>query len=289
MKRFFIISIIALFATTFIACNKNIEVTTESTFGLVGNTEKTYEYTTTKPTTSSLTELIAHNQDVQTQARIFANFVYEELENNKISENPTILVPISCDYEISETGFAPEAFCADTFFLDTNFDGVPELFVGGYGTMGTGRYSIYDAANGSKYGNAFFTHRLDGFCIANGSMYVSSGNNWYHGWTKLCVGLPSVHIKLSSSETELYDVDISINGEKQTLEMLTFNEFKALYPKYLGVEYDDLQLIGKDEDIPFVYVRDYLRVPNPENYTEEDIYNCLVELLAEYEELATEQ
>ena len=46
------------------------------------------------------------------------------------------------------------------------------------------------------------------------------------------------------------------------------------------LQYDSLQPIDLENNR---YISVYLRVPDPENYTEEDIYDCLLGLLQEYE------
>lgn len=248
-------------------------------------TTETYEETTTE-TSAAAEKAKEYSDDVRKAARTFAKLVYRELENNKTAEDPTFLVPISCSREIPETGFDSAALEADIFFIDTDFDGVPELFAGGHGAMGTGRYSVF-TADGGTYGNGSFAHNFCNFCIADGCMYVSSGSNSSWGWTKLCKGLPSVYFNGFWTETGANDVYITLaDGTEQTVTGLTFDESKALYPEYLGVEYDNLRSVGEDEDIPFIYARGLLEVPDPENYTEEDICNCLAELLAEYEKLA---
>ena len=175
-------------------------------------------------------ETLRETSAVQTEtdsgiAKRFADMVYDELQNNKTSDDPTTFAPISIDHEIPESGFDPEAFTADMILLDINSDGIPELFTGGHGAIGTGRYTVYSADEGS-YGNSTFTWSIDGFRIVDGDMYVSSGSNSYWGWVKLC-----------------------------------------------------------SDDNPRLYVRDTLRVPDPDNYTAEDIYSCLAPLLERYEAL----
>lgn len=284
-------------AAVFAGCTANegtaVTETAGRTAAAVSVTAKTTTTVTTEISEETTSEMSAvaektkeYSDDVRKAARTFAKLVYRELENNKTAEDPTFLVPISCDREIPETGFDHDAFEADIFFIDTDFDGVPELFAGGHGAMGTGRYSVF-TADGETYGNGRFAHNFCNFSIADDCMYVSSGSIHSWGWTKLCEGLPSIYFNGFWTETGTNDLYITFaDGTEQTLTGLTFDEAKALYPKYLGVEYDDLRSVGEDEDIPFTYARGVLEVPDPENYTEEDIYDCLAELLAEYEKAA---
>lgn len=111
---------------------------------------------------TEVTESVTSALDIDACAEVFANLVYAELENNKTAENPTTLKPIRNDFAESDLGFDMAAMEADIFLIDTNFDGIPELFAGGHGMMGTGRYSVF-SADGVSYGNEMFTWWLDGF------------------------------------------------------------------------------------------------------------------------------
>ena len=114
---------------------------------------------------SSIIENLPQATTVQTTsleqwAHNFARCVYAELENNKTADDPTPFAPISNNHEV--TAFDIDAMCADIFFLDVNDDDIPELFVGGHGTMGNGRYSIYDA-DGNCFGNDKFIWEVESF------------------------------------------------------------------------------------------------------------------------------
>lgn len=118
-------------------------------------------------------------------------------------------------------------------------------------------------------------------------MYASSGSNATWGWTKLSEGLPKIYVDGMFTETGSNTVVVTKNGEQQTFEGKTYEEVMDLYRTELGVEYEQLQ--GTDGEIPFTYVRDYLRVPDTENYTEDDIYNCIKGLLQKYSELSSNE
>ncbi len=231
-------------------------------------------------------ETLRETSAVQTEtdsgiAKRFADMVYDELQNNKTSDDPTTFAPISIDHEIPESGFDTEAFTADMILLDINSDGIPELFTGGHGAIGTGRYTVYSADEGS-YGNSTFSWSIDGFRIVDGDMYVSSGSNSYWGWVKLCSGLPSIHFNGSMSETGS-NVDVkTADGSEKSFSDITLDDVRELYNEYLGVDFDKLQC---SDDNPGLYVRDTLRVPDPDNYTAEDIYSCLAPLVERYEAL----
>lgn len=244
--------------------------------------------TTSVETTAEVTEKPApdvYSENVKAWAETFAGLVYAELENNKTAETPTELYPAS-SLETSEEALFNAAFNADIFFIDTDFDGVPELFAGGRGITGTGSYTVY-TADGVSYGNGLFAHYFDAYCIADGCMFAHSGSTGFDGWTKLCDGLPTIFCNglLSDEKTNNMTLRYS-DGRVQDFNGLTYDEAMDMYRKYLNVEYEKLKFADDPENVPFAYARGVLKVPDPENYTEEDIYNCLVELLAEYEKAA---
>ncbi|MBQ8780631.1 MAG: hypothetical protein IJZ72_03015 [Oscillospiraceae bacterium] len=214
----------------------------------------------------------------QEQAEVFAELVYQKLEDEKNSENPTGFFPVDSDREQPKTSFDPEGFNADIFLLDVNSDGVPELFAGTHGTMGNGNYTVF-SADGTVYGSDIFSWNFIDYCQINETMYVKSGNNFYGGWVKLTEGLPSIYVHNYDLEGSSNEVDFRIGGEvKEKWTGLSFDEVKELYTEFLDVDYDKLK---GQEDI--CHVRGVLEVPDPENYTKEDIYSCLEALTAEYE------
>lgn len=227
-----------------------------------------------------------YSDNVKTWAKTFAELVYEELENNKTAERPTTFRPVSCDREIPGTGFELGTFESDIFFIDTDFDGVPELFTGGHGITGSGCYTVY-TADGGSYGSGTFAHYFDAYCIADGCMFANSGSVTFGGWTKLCNNLPTLFCNGFLSDEKPNNMTLTYaDGRNQDFNGLTYDEVMDLYREYLGVEYDKLKFTGEDADIPFVYARGLLEVPDTENYTKEDICDCLAKLLAEYEKSA---
>lgn len=128
------------------------------------------------------------------------------------------------------------------------------------------------------------------YCITDNVMYAPSNTNWRTGWLKFCEGLPNVCINYvyddADSEVKIENAEMEINGEKQVLDNPTLEEAENAFSKFLCTDYSKLASISEEEEPPFVFARGYLRVPDPENYSEEDIYNCLVELLSEYEKIS---
>ena len=169
---------------------------------------------------------------------------------------------------------------AELRLLDIDFDGVPELFTTSHGTMGTGGHSIY-TADGQFYGYGLYTICFSDFMTDGKAVYAPSGSNSTFGYTKLAVGLPYVRTNgggfFNGLETP---VNICTDGNKVETTISSEEEYQKLIEDSFGISYDSLQPIDLEYNR---YISGYLRVPDPENYTEEDIYNCLLTLLQEYE------
>ena len=234
-------------------------------------------------------ETLRETSAVQTEtdsgiAKRFADMVCDELQNNKTSDDPTTFAPISIDHEIPEGGFDPEEFTADMILLDINSDGIPELFAGVSGTVGAGKYDFY-SQDGTLFGTIICRAGLDCGKAVDGAVYIDSGRNSYPGWTKLTAGCPSIHITdFTDFDGADNDVDIAMSdGTEKTLTGLTFDDVKALYPEYLGVDYD--VLAEPPAGAEYNCLEGTLAVPDPDNYTAEDIYSCLAPLVERYEAL----
>ena len=208
------------------------------------------------------------------------------------------------------------------YLLDMDFDGIPELFAGTFGNLGVGTYDIYKS-DGTLIYTLFNIETPNGGYVFNNTIYYSTYNG-FAGYVKAAQNLPSLQLKSKwPSEEDTADVEIiTETGDVIMQQGITYDEFKDLFTKYLGVEYD--LLFGEDKKIgvgvsmpngigktipnitieeyksryfdnesslyesgvSYPSVNGYLRVPDPENYTEEDIYNCLAELLSEYEKIS---
>lgn len=211
-------------------------------------------------------------------AHAFAEQVFAALQNNKTSDDSIPYAPISTAHEIQS--FDPEAMEAELRLLDIDFDGVPELFTTSHGTMGTGGHSIY-TADGQFYGYGLYTICFSDFMTDGKAVYAPSGSNSTFGYTKLAVGLPYVRTNgggfFNGLETP---VNICTDGNKVETTISSEEEYQKLIEDSFGISYDSLQPINLEYNR---YISGYLRVSDPENYTEEDIYNCLLTLLQEYE------
>ena len=82
------------------------------------------------------------------------------------------------------------------------------------------------------------------------------------------VSLENISV-IDAMESDIFLLDTNSDGAPE------------LFQEYLGISAKELENSGSDS---ISYVRACLSVPDPENYTKEDIYNCISELLAEYAE-----
>lgn len=86
-----------------------------------------------------------------------------------------------------------------------------------------------------------------------------------------------------NEEETVNTVDIfNADGTKETIENLSFNEVKKVYSDYLGVDYDALY---DNMNYPaYQCMQGDLLVPDADNLTDVDIYNCVLSLLEKYDE-----
>ena len=256
------------------ACGKAVDDVREGlTEGTTIITEVTdAEFTDISESTAALSLPI---EDI---AHAFAGQVFAALQNNKAADDPIPYAPISTAHEIRD--FDLEAMEAELRLLDIDFDGVPELFTTSHGTMGTGGHSIY-TADGQFYGYGLYTIDFSDFMTDGKAVYAPSGSNSTFGYTKLAVGLPYVKTNGGGFFTGLETpVHICTDGNEVETTISSEEEYKKLIEESFGISYDSLQPIDLEDNR---CISGYLRVPDPENYTEEDIYDCLLGLLREYE------
>lgn len=244
---------------------ETINITTASTNAYIGINRAADTFT------SANTKIYSPN--IQELAHIYTVSILEKLEHSKGKFD---FMPVSMN---SDNMIELQSIL---ILLDIDFDGIPELFAGCSSTIGAATYEVFKS-DGSSMGEAFCCSGLDMRVNINGVIYVFSGRNPYPGWVKLVDGLPSIYLTDFINKDGKNDVDLTTaEGEKKILNDLSLDEVKEVYTEYLGVDYDELYNQNYSDDIK---IDGYLRVPDPENYTEEDIYNCLVKLLAQYEEL----
>ncbi|MBQ8780629.1 MAG: hypothetical protein IJZ72_03005 [Oscillospiraceae bacterium] len=169
---------------------------------------------------------------------------------------------------------------SDLIVWDVNNDGTPELLIGNHTTTGGMTLNII-SADGTDMG-AFICNTSFDFREIDGELYTFSGMNSMPVWTKFSNGNMSLVVfKMTDSKNKLYYAYL-YNGSTLLLQYndITEEEFKKLITSHIGAEYDEF-LNAPSAQLAYVHRR--LEVPDPENYTKEDIYNCLEGVFAEYE------
>ena len=186
--------------------------------------------------------------------------------------------PMSCTVTDME---APAALIStDIGFIDTNADNIPELIVGaGHGTNGINKQFLYNT-DGTLMGE--FSTNKDGTVFVDGSWYAIAQSSGYVIYTKLCDGMPLVYLDWRSDETYGAVYVKQTDSELRELGELSYADAAKVVSDNLGVSKESLLDAYGTAQPP--YICDTLRVPDPENYTEEDIYDCLLSLLQEYED-----
>lgn len=263
------------------------ETSVKTTTETVVTTEKMVEHTT-EDTTSSLTEnttitdnltettavIKAISPEIDVIAQMYAHKLMERCTYDKENKDA-----YSQFRPLNGVEMGLQSVMA---LIDVDFDGIPELFAGICGTIGAGFYDIY-TPNGETLGtDVYCCSDLSSGHIVDGVMYMFSGRNPNPGWVKLIVGTPSVMVQdWINTKDAVNPVEVhTSNGTVKYFEKQSMEDIKDLYKEYLAVNYDDLYLTVDSPE--YLCVRGSLSVPDPMNYTEDDIYNCLVPLLNDY-------
>lgn len=171
-------------------------------------------------------------------------------------------------------------------FCDIDFDGTPELLAGQHDTRGHSNYSIY--SNNGVVTNSVSCGICSTFISTKGSCY----SNWTDlsdqcsYWVKLSTETPEIKVNVCSEEKNpSFDVTIISSNQEKNYNDVVYDDVDSIFKQEFGVSYTELQ---NSTDCNVDCVIGHLIVPDPENYTEEDIYNCLLALLQEYEDKVEE-
>ena len=230
-------------------------------------TEKVSEMTTTAPTETTIAITTKPTADTEL-IDLYTKFLTEKLEKDDYF------------YALGKDTF-DMGLCSIIAFCDINFDGTPELFAGQHDTRGHGNYSVY-----SKKG-ILADHVSCGIC----NMLISAEDSCYSRWgilaeqsshwLKFSEGTPEISVNgVFEDENSKFNVTVNLNNKENSYNDLTYTEVDNIFKREFGVTYTKLK------NTPDNYVKcslGHLEVPDPENYTEEDIYDCLLGLLQEYE------
>lgn len=215
-------------------------------------------------------------------ADIYAHVVMERIEFDRKTKDEYIRFRPLYDDDLMRNNSL-------MFLLDVDFDNTPELFIGTATTTGGGCYDIVKSDGIVLGKDVHCCSWLDDGCIIDGVMYMFNGRGSNPGWVKLVDGTPNIMVDNWINEEEAVNTVkvTNVDGTVKTYTDQSIDDIKALYTQFLNVDYDLLMSVSGT--LEYTCLCGTLRVPDPENYTEEDIYNCLVELLAEYEELVVKQ
>lgn len=271
------------------------EAETEETTA-VANAETTAETTTettVETTVETTSETTAETAEEMTEAEEAEESVEELPENEAIAEAFANLLSQKLADTSDEYGFKAltdsetigmEALDSVLELADIDLDGVPELFAGTCGTIGAGRFDVFKADGTILGKNVFCCSDVSMGSIVDGVVYINSGRNPYPGWVKMVEGTPAVYVSNWINEEEAVNaVDIfNADGTKETIENLSIDDVKKVYSDYLGVDYD--KLYDNMKDTAYQCTHGNLLVPDAENLTDEDIYNCVLSLLEKYDE-----
>lgn len=263
-------SIVDTTTETSVTTEQLLEQTTETT------TSSATETTTATDITAEETEAIS--PEIDTLAQMYAQKLMERIVNDKETKDEySQFRPING----AEMGLQSEMA-----LIDVDFDGTPELFAGICGTIGAGFYDVYTPTGETLGTDLYCCSDLSSGHIVDGIMYMFSGRNPNPGWVKLVEGTPSVMVlDWLNTEEAVNPVEVSTtDGTVKHFEKQSMDDIKALYRKYLDVDYDALSFAGVEPK--YLCVSGSLRVSDPQNYTEQDIYNCLIPMLNDY---ATQQ
>ena len=220
---------------------------------------------TTDITTAHVT---AVSTDVDSWAKTYASVLMQQIADDKATKDK-----YSQFRPLNGIEMGTQSIIA---LIDVDMDGTPELFAGTCGTTGSGCFDVY-TTNGEVFAKDFncSTDFASG-CVVDDALYMRCGYSDVTGWVKLVQGTPSITVDTLHNTANV----ITESGAVVTFENQSEDDIKALYKQYLNVDYAALERSTPENT--YTVLRGHLAVPDPENYTEEDIYNCLVPLLNEY-------
>ncbi len=226
--------------------------------------------------------------DKKLSAGDIAKLVYSKLKNGNWN-----VVPIDTDMAVLMDKLYMD-FKADMIITESFKGGKPLLLIGSHGITGSGIYNVC-TIDGVDLGNVNASENCKNYIVTNDYVYVLSGSADWLRWTKLDIGFPTIYCDgCFISQTEPMNVVYEIGEEQERFEQITYDELNTLYLEKLGVRFEDLNEACFENTTNLTCVQakatwGVLNVPDSQNYTEEDIYNCILELLTKYEEPATEQ
>ncbi len=164
-------------------------------------------------------------------------------------------------------------------FCDIDLDNVPELFAGYHNMRGYCYYSVY-GSNGI-IADEISCGMCNEFLLVGNACYSNTHDpaDKAHHWLQISDAMPKIMVQDCDDNTT-FNVTVTSDKGNYTQNGITLEEADNIFKQVFGVTYTELK--GSSDN----YVKcslGHLEVPDPENYTEEDIYDCLLGLLQEYE------
>lgn len=228
------------------------------------------------------------NFDKKICADNISKLVYSKLKSGNWD-----VVPVDTDMAVLMDKLYMD-FKADMIITESSKGGKPLLLIGSHGMTGSGIYDVC-TIDGVYLGNVNASENCKNYIVTNDSVYVLSGSADWLRCTKLDIEFPTIYCDgCFISQTEPMDVVYEIGKEQERFEQITYDTLNTLYLEKLGVQFEDLNEACFENTTNLTCAQakatwGVLNVPDPQNYTEEDIYNCILDLLTKYEELAAEQ
>lgn len=228
---------------------------------------------------------IAKKNDMQKLGHTYARALMEKLARTTDVYGFT---PISNEID-ADAGM--NGILSIVYLMDVDMDGIPEMLAGTASMLDGYELDVY-SYDGAYWGNIKCTWDIyDNVVLIDDVMYsICVGNRW-DSIVKFEVGVPSVITYMQSND--MLNITVKQNEDVEKYNNFTKEQRKDIVNSVLCVDYDVLHNLWLEKNAnntnSCFCVQGYLQVPNPEDYNEEDIYNCILELLTEYEELVAEQ
>lgn len=301
MKIFLRLVLVCSLCFIITSCSELDETSINDAFFISGNmtdstaniTEVSYDVTTIKSTESVDTARIAETtdaaiaikNDTQKWGHTYARVLMEKLSRTTDVYGFT---PISNEID-AETGM--NGMLSIVYLMDVDMNGIPEMLAGTASMLDGCELDVY-SCDGTYWGNIKCTWDIyDNLVVTDGVMYsICVGNNW-SSIVKFEIGVPSVITYIQSND--MLNITVKQNEDVEKYDNFTKEQRKDIVNSVLCVDYDVLHNLWLEKNAnntnSFLCVQGYLQVPDPEDYNEEDIYNCIIDLLTKYEKLVAEQ
>lgn len=210
----------------------------------------------------------------------FASYDTEADKRVFVAESP-YCIDYKCNMDSSTEKYRPET---QVCIADVNFDAVPELCIRRLTTPNEFS-TVTDCAD---------VYALDGTLLGTSSIFelLQYGNDCYgciggagcEYIVKLTGNYPFVYASESyTDDNDVWKTMLCTGANAVVTECVETDDYttiEASCVEHLGVK--PTTLYEQGTNIPVI--RGAIQVPDPTNYAEEDLYNCLLPLLQQYEE-----